>query len=150
MSQTVTLTLPDKLYSPVRRMAEATHQPIEEVLLTALQATLPPLDGLPPDLANALTPLEALNNEALWAVMLETVPVEQQRALDDLLRRNQAEGLSEAERDQLTALQRAADLVMLRKARAAVLLRFRGQRLPTLSELRQLTFRKLWSHAAYG
>ena len=28
---------------------------------------------------------------------------------------------------------------MLRKARAAVLLRFRGERLPTLTELRQLT-----------
>jgi len=28
---------------------------------------------------------------------------------------------------------------MLQKARAAVLLRFRGQRLPTLTELRQLT-----------
>ena len=39
----------------------------------------------------------------------------------------------------LTSLQRAADRVMLRKARAAVLLRFRGERPPTLTELRQLT-----------
>jgi len=35
----------------------------------------------------------------------------------------------------LDHLQREADRVMLRKARAAVLLRFRGFRLPTLEEL---------------
>ena len=47
--------------------------------------------------------------------------------------------LANSEQEQLTYLQRAADRVMLRKARAAVLLRFRGERLPTLTELRQLT-----------
>ena len=47
--------------------------------------------------------------------------------------------LTNAEQEQLTSLQRAADRVMLRKARAAVLLRFRGERLPTLTELHQLT-----------
>jgi hypothetical protein len=36
-------------------------------------------------------------------------------------------------------LQKQADLVMLRKARAAVLLRFRGHRLPTLAELQAQT-----------
>jgi hypothetical protein len=36
-------------------------------------------------------------------------------------------------------LQQQADLEMLHKARAAVLLRFRGMRVPTLAELGQLT-----------
>jgi hypothetical protein len=36
-------------------------------------------------------------------------------------------------------LQQQADMVMLRKARAAVLLRFRGRRLPTLAELARQT-----------
>jgi hypothetical protein len=39
----------------------------------------------------------------------------------------------------LRELQGRADLVMLRKARAAVLLRFRGRRPPTLAELGQMT-----------
>jgi hypothetical protein len=48
------------------------------------------------------------------------------------------DSFTDAEREQLTILQHQADLVMLRKARAAVLLRFRGKRVPTLAELSQL------------
>jgi len=139
MSQTVTLTLPDSIYQPVQRIAQATRQPVEKVLLTALQASLPPLDGLPADLAHELAKMEAMDNDALWQALLETVPIEQQQALEELLQRNQAGGLTQVEREQLASLQRAADGVMLRKARAAVLLRFRGQRIPTLAELRQMT-----------
>jgi hypothetical protein len=51
---------------------------------------------------------------------------------------NQAGRLTDTEREQLTILQQRADLVMLRKARAAVLLRFSGKRVPTLTDLSQL------------
>ena len=137
--RTVTLNLPDKLYQPLQRMAQATDQPMEIVLLTALQSSLPTLDGLPSDLAQELSELEAMDNDALRQVLLETVPPDQQQALEELLWRNQAGELTPSGRERLVALQQAADLVMLRKARAAVLLRFRGQRIPTLTELRQLT-----------
>lgn len=139
MSQTVTLTLPDKLYRPVQRAAQATRQPVEKVLLTALEASLPSLDGLLTDLADELAQMETLDNDALRRTLLETVPIDQQQALEELLRRNQAGELTLVEQEQLASLQRAADGVMLRKAHAAVLLRFRGQRIPTLAELRQLT-----------
>ena len=139
MSQTVTLTLPDKLYRPVQRAAQATRQPVEKVLLTALEASLPSLDGLPVDLADELAQMETLDNDALRQALLETVSIDQQQALEELLRRNQAGELTPGEREQLALLQRLADGVMLRKAHAAVLLRFRGQHVPTLAELRQLT-----------
>ncbi len=142
MSQTITLTLPDRLFEPIQRMAQATDQPVEAVLLTALQTSLPSLDGLPEHLIAALVDLEEMDNTGLQQVLLEMVPAEKQRDLNDLLRRNQAGTLSETEREQLTLLQASADRVMLRKARAAVLLRFRGQRIPTLAELRQLTIDK--------
>ena len=139
MSQTVTLTLPDSFFQPIRRTAQATNQPIEELLLHALQASLPPLEGLPDDIVENLTALETLDDQSLWRVMGETVPVELQRELSKLLERQQAASLTAAEREKLTALQRQADLVMLRKARAAVLLRFRGKRISTLAELGQLS-----------
>ena len=47
MSRNITLSLPDILYEPVRRIAQATHQPVEAVLLTALQASLPSLRDSP-------------------------------------------------------------------------------------------------------
>ena len=139
MSQTVTLTLPDSFFQPIKRTAQATNQPIEELLLHALQASLPPLEGLPEDVTENLTVLETLDDQSLWRVMGETVPVPLQRQLSELLDRQQSASLTVAECAQLTTLQQQADLVMLRKARAAVLLRFRGKRIPTPAELSQLT-----------
>jgi hypothetical protein len=139
MSQTITLTLPDRLYEPLLRTSRAVARPIEDVLLDVLQSTLPSLEGLPEPLVEELSALELLDNADLRRVLLETVPVSQQQEMEALLHRNQAEGLEPSEQQRLIELQRIADRVMLRKARAAVLLRFRGQRLPTLMELRQLT-----------
>jgi hypothetical protein len=137
--QTVTLTLPARLYLPIRRIARATHQPVETVLLKALQSSLPSLDGLSASFKRELIRLEALDDNALRRVMLEMVPTDLQQEINDLLEHNQAGMITPSERERLTVLQEKADQVMLRKARAAVLLRFRGQRLPTLAELRRLT-----------
>ncbi|MBI4771828.1 MAG: hypothetical protein HY784_15790 [Chloroflexi bacterium] len=139
MSLVITLTLPDALYEPLRRTARATNQPMESVVLTALQSSLPALDGLSPELLRQLSELEGWTNEELWHAMLERVPEDQQEELENLLHQNQAGQLQVPEAERLDALQHAADVVMLRKARAAVLLRLRGQRLPTLAELRHLT-----------
>jgi hypothetical protein len=57
--------------------------------------------------------------------------------LEELLDKNRAGTLAVAELDRLEELQRKADRTMLRKARAAVLLRFRGQPVPTIAELRE-------------
>src|SRR5439155_17763029 len=138
MSQTITLTLPDSFFQPIQRTAQATNQPIEELLLHALQASLPPLEGLPDDLRENLTALEMLDDQSLWRVMGETVPAQLQHELSTLLERQQSASLTATERERLTTLQQQADLVMLRKARAAVLLRFRGKRIPTPTELGQL------------
>jgi hypothetical protein len=138
MPQTITLILPDNVLQPVQRVAQATKQSVEELLVAALQAALPPLEGLPPEVIQHLVALEYLDDQILWRVMLETVPLDQQQRLHDLLVRNQADMLTDVEREPLALLQQQADLVMLRKARAAVLLRFRGKRVPTLAEFSQL------------
>ncbi len=139
MTHSITLNLPDGLFDPVQRMAQATNRSVEAVLLDALQMSLPSLEGLPSELKQELIELETLDNQQLRAVMLETVPLDQQQDLENLLYRNQAGALTDAEREALTTLQKAADKVMFRKARAAVLLKFRGERIPTLTELRDLT-----------
>ena len=137
MSHAITLTLPDQLYDPIRRIAQATNQPLETVLLTALQASLPPLDGLTAEMADELGRLEELDNEALRAVMFEVAPKAEQDEVEDLLETNRSGVLTDVERERLLAIQRAADGVMLRRARAAVLLRFRGQHIPNVAEMRE-------------
>jgi len=139
MGQTVTLHLQDSFYEPIKRIAQAMAQPIESILLKALQTSLPNLDGLPAEQIAELTQLETLDNTALKQLLLKTVLKEQQQELETLLQKNQAGGLTDTEQKQLAVLQKGVNKIMLQKARAAVLLRFRGQRLPTLTELRQLT-----------
>ena len=139
MSQTITLTLPDGFFQPIQRTAQATNMPVEQVVLHALQASLPSLEGLPDDLVENLIALEMFDDQSLWEVMRETVPTQLQKEINRLLEQQQATPLTVSESEQLAALQKQADLVMLRKARAAVLLRFRGKRIPTLAEIDQLS-----------
>lgn len=140
MPQTITLDLPDNFLQPLQRTAHATRLPLEQLLLRALQATLPPLgDDLPPAMRENLTALETLDDARLWRVLRETVPARAATNLHKLLAEQQERPLGEAAQGALLRLQEQADLVMLRKARAAVLLRFRGQRIPTLAELSQMS-----------
>jgi hypothetical protein len=137
MSHAFRLTLPDELYESIRRNAQATHQPPESMLLRSLRVSLPSLDGLPAAMAEDLVQLEALDDEALRAVVHEKVAEDASEEIEELLEKNRAGTLAGAELDRLDALRRKADRTMLRKARAAVLLRFRGKQVPTLAELRE-------------
>lgn len=139
MSQTITLTLPDGFFQPIQRMAQATNMPVEQIVLHALQASLPSLEGLPDDIVENLTTLEMRDDQSLWEVMREAVPTQLQKELNTLLEQQQTTALTVSDSEHLATLQKQTDLVMLRKARAAVLLRFRGKRIPTLTELDQLT-----------
>jgi hypothetical protein len=86
MPQTITLTLPDHVLHPVQRVAQAPNQSVEALLITALQAALPALEGLPPDVMQHLVALESFDDHALWRVMLAIVPVDQCQHRVDLSR----------------------------------------------------------------
>ncbi len=137
MSHAFTLTLPDELYEAVQRNARATNLPPEAMLLTTLRVSLPSLDGMPADMADDLLGLEALDDDGLRAVVHETVPDADEDEIADLLEKNRDGTLSETEQVRLAALVRGANRTMLRKGRAAVLLRFRGRLVPTVAELRE-------------
>ncbi len=104
MTHTVTLTIPDRLYSPIERLAKSANQSVETMLLNSLQSSLPALDRLPPDLAQDLSRLEMLDNDRLRQVMAECVSTQQQVQIEALLAKNQAGTLSAEERDRLDHL----------------------------------------------
>jgi hypothetical protein len=139
MSRTITLTLPDDVLEAVQRVTQAPKQSVKELVVIALQAALRTFEGLPPGVMQNLTALESLHDQALWQVTLETVPLDQQHRLQDLLARTQEAMLTDLECEQLAITQHQADPVLLRKTRAAVLLCFRGKRVPTVAEHSQLT-----------
>jgi hypothetical protein len=126
---TVTLALPDVLYQRLKDAALATKQPLEHVMLRALNLGSPPSwDDVPPEFQLDLAGLEKLDDDALWTIARSRrVPAEFVR-YDELLERNADGQLTPAEHDELERLREEADRFMLRKAHAAALLRWRGHR----------------------
>jgi len=133
---TIAIQMPQPLYRRLERLAELSRRPVESLVVQTLDASVPPLpDDLPEEMRGDLLALEELDNETLWQVARSVVSPEQQAKHSLLLEKNRRDAITEAERVTLTQLRREADQLMLRKAYAYVLLKWRGYRLPTLAEL---------------
>ena len=112
----ITLDLPDEVYRQAQRVAETTHQAIEEVVLAWIQPT--PEGGL--------VELEALSNDELLTIAQTTAPPAHVRRLQDLLAAQRQRSLTESEQREAAKLVEQEDLLTLRKSKALVLLKQRG------------------------
>jgi len=134
--QTVAIEMPQPLYRRIERLAKLTRRPLEKIVVQTLDSNVPTLpDDLPEGMRGDLLALEGLNDDALWQVARSTFNPEQRRRISLLLEKNRLGTITEPERATLAQLRREADQLMLRKAYAYVLLKWRGYRLPTLAEL---------------
>jgi hypothetical protein len=122
----VTLRLPDILYRQVERLAQSFRRPMEEVLLDAVSTALPPLAGLPQNLADELADLAFLNDSDLWQVARSTLPVEHYEEVDALLALKSENRLTSSDQDRLEHLLQEYQSLILRRAQAAMLLQRRG------------------------
>jgi hypothetical protein len=112
--------------------ARATQRPLEEVILHALQVGSPPTwDDVPEEFQADLAALDKLDENTLWQIVQSRKRSADMERYNILLEKNSNGTLSEAERLELMALRHETDLFMLRKAQAAVLLRWRGYSVPT-------------------
>lgn len=135
-AQTTAIEIPQSLYRRLERLAELSHRPVENVVVQTLNANVPPLpDDLPAEMRDDLLALEILDDDALWQVARSAVSLEQQEEHYLLLEKNQAGTLTSSEQAKLAEFRHKADQLMLRKAYAYVLLKWRGYRLPGLTEL---------------
>jgi len=134
--QTITIQMPQTLYQRLERIAYLTRRPLDKLITQALESNLPPLpDNLPAATRDALMTLENLNDDALWQIARSGIEPHQHAHYSLLLEKNTAGTLTTIERELLTHLREEADMLMLRKAYAYVLLKWRGHRLPSLAEL---------------
>ena len=129
-AQAVVLQLPPALYRAARRMAEATRQPLEQVLQATIARALPPLDDVPPEEAAELSALAMLEDAALWQAARASMTPAEQAALHDLLDRQNAGELTSPDQLHLQALSDAYGKLTVRKAHAYLLLARRGYRVP--------------------
>jgi hypothetical protein len=127
MVATVTLPIPDEIYHRLELNAQATGQSIEDILGYVLQVGSPPrLGDVPEALRSDLESLDGLSDDELIAVAASRKSDEDLDRYDELLDRNAAGLLSGSEQLELEQLRQDNDRFMLRKAQAAVLLRWRG------------------------
>ena len=134
--QTVAVQVPQSLYHRLERLAQLTQRPLEKLVVQTLEHGVPPLpDDLPEDMRTMLIALEDLDDEALWRVARSMVDLEQQARHHQLLEKNKLGTLTEAEQARLAQLRQETDALMLRKAYAYVLLKWRGYRLPNPAEM---------------
>jgi len=143
----ISLQLPDactalrvRLYQRLVNTAQATQQPLEAVILRALEVGSPPdWDDVPEpfqaDLAalgsrKALLRRNRLDDAALWTIALGRQSEAQFTRYDELLDCNREGQLTNAEQVELTHLRTEADRFMLRKTQATALLRWRGHHVP--------------------
>lgn len=122
----VTLHLPAPLYRHFKRQAEQTHRSLETELLDAVASSAPEEEGLPPELADAISGLEVLDDEELWRAARSRLSADATARLETLNLKQQSEGLDESERDVLWQLVRQYERALLVRARAASLLKERG------------------------
>ena len=127
--KTLALEIPDTLYERLEQTARATQQPFNAIVLRALQVGAPPsLDDIPSEFQADLAELDRLDDNTLFAIATtQQTPTEFER-YETLLN---ISSRTIAQQRELDELRFAADRLMLRKAHAAALLRWRGRTVPT-------------------
>ena len=129
--QTITLTLPDDLYQRFQQHALLKqHSVAEDVLSLATNALAE--DELPSDLRQQVAALSSLDNTSLRTVAQRRLTHEQEETVEELLFKQQREGLSSAERAELEQLRHAHDALMLMRATSLELLHDRGENIQSL------------------
>jgi hypothetical protein len=127
MVATVTLNISDEVYQRLELNARATQRSIEDILAYVFKVGSPPeWQDVPEEYRDALRGLDALSDEALRQLAMGQMAESDLERYDELLELNAAGGLSGAEREELQRSRWESECFMLRKAQAAVLLRWRG------------------------
>jgi hypothetical protein len=132
----LTIDLPDQAFQRLAHLAELTQQPLSELIIQSIAGNLPPaVETAPADIQADLLAMQTLDVNALRDIANSQVPPDQQQRHLMLLEKNQAGELTEAEQQKLQSLALQADQLMLKKAHACALLRWRGQPIRDLSQL---------------
>jgi predicted transcriptional regulator len=135
-TQQVTIELPEPVFRQLVRIAEATQQSVAALIAQSVVSNLPPsVENAPLEMQAELMQMQTLSIEELLVIAQATVDSGQHERHVNLLEKHQDGLLTLTERQELTDLRLAADGLMLRKAYAWSILRWRGHRVPLLKDL---------------
>jgi hypothetical protein len=135
-TQRVTIELPESIFHRFVQIAEATKQPLEDLIAQSVVSNLPPsAENAPIELRAELTEMQTLSVDELLAIaQAQADPIQHEHHVQ-LLENNQVGELPPEEQKELTSLRQTADRLMLRKTYAWSILRWKGHRIPPLKEM---------------
>lgn len=129
---TVTLDLPEEMHHLYQRGALAARKRLETFMIERLGETAPPLADEPyTQIDDELVALEQADNQTLRQVAQSRLPRAKQKLYDALLEKNSQGLLTDDEATLLHELGEEARQLTLKKAHAYMLLKWRGQAIPS-------------------
>ncbi len=135
-SAQITISLPETVLRQLTRISAATHQSLESLITQSVLSNLPPsTDNAPPELQVELLEMQTLSVDDLQTIAQSQVDFLQYERHIELLHQNAENQIAAAERQELSDLRQSADWLMLRRAYALSILRWRGARIPALEDL---------------
>ena len=126
MAATIAIHIPETLFYKLKRTAELTHRSVEDVTVTSLEAALPVLQNLPPDVADELAAMHLFSDEALWAATAPSLSPTEEYRLNQLNTAAGERALTPAEEAEQQSLITAYHRSVLRRAKALAILAQRG------------------------
>ena len=136
MAQAITIHIPDTLSDQLKRTAELSQRSIDTIVAHSLSQSIAPLlEDIPAEYQAGVYPLLEMEETALQAEVRRIFPPDRWSTYEALLAQKKEGRLTAQEHTTLDALRREADVLMFRKAYAAVLLKHRGFHPPLIHEL---------------
>lgn len=136
MPHSITVELSDTQFQQLQRASELTQQPIQSLVSQSItQNIISFLEDIPAESQRDVLPLLQMTEAELYQAVEATFPTSKWDAYEQLLTKQKEQTLSVDEQQKLDLLRYQADILMLRKGYAALLLKRRGQQLPSTQEL---------------
>jgi plasmid stability protein len=130
--QTLTLDVPDAVYSRLLDRAQRLNRSVELELLDVISTAVGNGEQLASELEEALDALAMMTDDELWNAARNRLARETSDEIRKLHDARQKSGLTSSETDALAQLMRQYDKALLVRARAAALLKSRGHDVQTL------------------
>jgi hypothetical protein len=126
----VTVNLPETIFDPIRQIAEAKSQSVEQVVIDQLRSVLTvPLPALSQDEESELVAFKFLSDDTLRNIAREQMPSSIQSRMQLLMDRNNLGTITPEEYEELSQLVERGERLILRKAWAAGVLMERGHKI---------------------
>lgn len=129
----IQIDLPAEIYERLQKRSEKQHRSVEEEVVAMVAESFATHSQLPADLQQELSQLDLLTDDELWQAAQMTAPTEKTARMQELVEKQQLEGLTAGEQEEAALLSLYFNRVMLVRGKAAVLLKERGHNIDSLA-----------------